>query len=120
MTRKLKISVGEATQGARQFVEQWRAMESGDTPETPAELLVFEDLETLLRYLTPARWRLLKSLRSTGPSSVRAISRITKRDYKSVHTDVRLLESIGLIGRTEDGLVVVPWDAVTAELLLAA
>ena len=120
MTRKLKISVGEATQGAQRFVEQWRAMELGDAPDTPVELLVFEDLETLLRHLTPARWRLLKALRSTGPSSVRALSKTTARDYKSVHTDVRILESIGLIERTEDKLVFVPWDVITAELLLAA
>ena len=120
MTRKLKVSAGEPSQGARQFVEVWHTVERGDASETPMEMLVFEDLETLLRYLTPARWRLLKSLRESGPSSVRAISRTTARDYKSVHTDVRILESVGLIERTEDNLVLVPWESVIAELCLAA
>jgi len=96
------------------------ASEAAAEPEKPVDMLVFENLETLLRYLTPARWRLLKTLRTTGPSSVRAVSRSTARDYKSVHTDVRILESIGLIERTEDKRVFVPWDAVTAELELAA
>ncbi len=117
---KLKISAGEPVQGARRFVELWHAEERGDGPETPVEMLVFEDLETLLRYLTPARWRLLKALRGLGPSSVRAVSRATSRDYKSVHTDVRILESVGLIKRTDDNLVLVPWDSVTAELRFAA
>lgn len=120
MTGKLKISAGEPAQGARRFVELWHGAERGDAPEAPVEMLVFEDLETLLRYLTPARWRLLKALRGLGPSSVRAVSKATARNYKSVHTDVRILESVGLIERTEDNLVLVPWDSVTAELQFAA
>ena len=120
MTRNLKVTAGDAAQGAHRFVELWHASESGAEHEAPVELLVFEDLETLLRYLTPARWKLLKALRGLGPSSVRGLSKATARDYKSVHGDVRILESIGLVKRTEDNRVMVPWDAVTAELLLAA
>jgi len=120
MTRNLKITAGDPAKGARRFVERWHESESDTAFENPVELLVFEDLETLLRYLTPARWRLLKALRGFGPSSVRGLSKVTERDYKSVHGDVRILESIGLVERTEDNRVMVPWDAVTAELLLAA
>jgi hypothetical protein len=50
-----------------------------------------------------------------GPSSVRELSRATARDYRSVHTDERVLESIGLIERTEENSIVVPWDVVTAD-----
>ena len=39
---------------------------------------------------------------------------------KNVHTDVRRLEQIGLIERTRDGKVQVPWDVVEAQLELAA
>jgi predicted transcriptional regulator len=120
MTTTLKIAVGDDRQGQRGFVEAWHAAESGSATAAPVEALVFEDLETLLRYLTPGRWRLLKALRASGPSSVRAIAKAAARDYKSVHTDVRILESIGLVERTDDNRVVVPWDAITAELRLAA
>ena len=34
--------------------------------------------------------------------SVRALARAVERNYKNVHTDVRRLEQIGLIGRTKD------------------
>ena len=63
---------------------------------------------------------LLKKLRTTGPMSVRALARAVERDSKNVHTDVRRLEQIGLIGRTKDNRIEVPWDIVEAHLRLAA
>ncbi len=120
MGKAVKIAVGEETQGGRLFVDAWHAAETSVGQEAAVDLLHFEDLETLLHTLTPARWRLLKTLRSFGASSVRALARAMARDYKSVHTDVRVLESIGLVERTQDNRVQVPWDVVTAELHLAA
>ena len=63
---------------------------------------------------------MLKKLRTNGPMSVRALARTVERDYKNVHTDVRRLEQIGLIGRTKDNRIEVPWDIVEARLRLAA
>ena len=52
--------------------------------------------------------------------SIRALASELKRDYKNVHTDVKKMESIGLISRTRDEKVKVPWDIVEARLRLAA
>jgi predicted transcriptional regulator len=52
--------------------------------------------------------------------SIRALANELGRDYKNVHTDVRRLENTGLITRTKDEKVKVPWDLVEARLLLAA
>lgn len=65
-------------------------------------------------------WVLLKILRDKGPLSIRSLANELIRDYKNVHTDVRKLEYIGLIVRTEDGKIEVPWDVVEARLMLAA
>lgn len=59
-------------------------------------------------------------MREAGPQSVRGLSKLLARDYKNVHTDVRLLVGVGLVGRSEDGKVMVPWDTVVTELSLAA
>lgn len=120
MSKTLKIAVAEEKQGGRLFVEAWHAAETSVGQEAAVDLLHVEDLESLLRSLTPARWQLLKALRSCGASSVRALAKSTGRDSKSMHTDVRVLESIGLVDRTQDNRVQVPWDVVTAELHLAA
>ena len=119
MTTTVKIALGSDKKGSQDFIDAWHAAEAGE--EHPCEdRLVFEDLETLLRTLTPARWRLLRALREVGPSSIRALARTLGRDYKNVHTDVHLLERLGLVTRTTGGRVAVPWETVLAELSLAA
>ena len=119
MTTSVKIALGSDKKGPRDFIDAWHAAEAGE--EHPCEdRLVFDDLETLLRTLTPARWTLLRVLRGVGSCSIRALARTLGRDYKNVHTDVRLLERLGLVTRTTEGRVTVPWETVLAELSLAA
>ena len=84
------------------------------------EVIISRALSTLLRVLTPARWNLLQILRKEGPMSVRLLAKVLKRDYKNVHTDVGQLERIGLVARTQEGQVMVPWDTVVAQISLDA
>lgn len=119
MTKKIQIGVGDATCTARDFIDAWKRAERGEKVETEHRLN-FENLETLLQTLTPGRWALLKTLHTNGPMSIRALAKALGRDYKNVHKDVRLLESIGLIGRTPDEKIEVPWDVIEARLRLAA
>ena len=42
------------------------------------------------------------------------------RDYKNVHTDVIAWEDVDLIQRSEEGLLVVPWDVIDAHVRLFA
>ena len=74
----------------------------------------------LLSVLTPKRLELLRSLRQHGPLSVRALAKQLKRDYKNVHRDAGALEDVGLIARTEEGLLVAPWDVIDAHVHLVA
>ena len=119
MKKEIKIGVGDSVSTAKGFISAWKRAEQGKAVKAEARLY-FENLETLLKTLTSGRWVLLKKLRSTGPSSVRALANKLGRDYKNVHIDVKKLEIIGLISRTEDDKVEVPWDIVEARLRLAA
>ena len=119
MEKQIKISVGDATTTAKGFIDAWKRAELGEKVEAE-QRLNFENLNTLLKILTSGRWALLKNLRQNGPMSVRALSNKLDRDYKNVHTDVRRLEQIGLIRRTKDSRIEVPWDIVEARLRLAA
>jgi predicted transcriptional regulator len=62
----------------------------------------------------------LGGLCTKGPVSIRALAKELGRDYKNVHTDVRGLERVGLICRTKNDKIEVPWDIVEAQLRLAA
>jgi len=119
MKKQITIGVGDAATTAKGFIDAWKLAESGETVKVKHRLR-FENLEVLLKTLTPGRWALLKKLHANGPMSIRALASDLGRDYKNVHTDVRRLENIGLIGRTKDDRIKVPWDIVEARLLLAA
>jgi len=119
MKKRIKIGTGTLQQSARRFVDAWRKAESGESAK-PQEYLTFDDLGILLRVLTPTRWTLLRFLRREGPMSIRALSGSLRRDYKNVHTDVKELERVGLVILTTDKQIMVPWDAVLAEVRLEA
>jgi predicted transcriptional regulator len=94
---------------SKDFIDAWKQAERGKSVE-PEYKLNFDNLEILLKTLTSGRWILLKTLHKSGPMSIRALANKLTRDYKNVHTDVRLLENVGLTDRTEDNKVEVPWS----------
>ena len=89
--------------------EQIAASRRGKTPDYR---LSFESARSLFSELTPARLDLMDTLRRTGPSSVNALAKAADRNYSNVHTDVARLEELGLIARSEDGGVSVPFESV--------
>jgi predicted transcriptional regulator len=81
--------------------------------------LSFESARSLFTELTPARLDLLNTLRRVGPCSINALAKSAGRNYSNVHTDVTRLEELGLIERSEEGAVTVPFDSVEILVPLA-
>ena len=111
--------VEDAERGFERFVEAWHKAEAGAIEQAEVHLN-FEDFAKLLSVLTPKRLALLRTLRQHGPLSVRALAKQLERDYKNVHRDAGALEEVGLIDRTEEGLLVAPWDVIDAHVRLVA
>ena len=78
--------------------------------------LSFESARALFAELTPARIDLLESLRQCGPCSVYALAKTVARNYSNVHTDVAKLEEHGLVQRTPEDAVFVPFESVEIHL----
>jgi predicted transcriptional regulator len=116
----IKIQIKGEKESAQEFIEAWKNAEKGILPEEPIQRLYFQDLQTLLRVLTPRRLELLKRLHDRGPMSIRALAKMLDRDYKNVHQDVQSLEHVGLISRTSEQSLSVPWGRIMAEISLAA
>ena len=86
---------------------------------TPDFRLTFESARMLFAELTPARLDLLNTLRGMGPASVYALAKTAGRNYSNVHADIARLIELGLIERTDDDAVTVPFDAVEIRMDLA-
>lgn len=80
--------------------------------------LHFESAKTLFSHLTPSRIALLETLRAIGPCSIYALARAAERNYSNVHADVAALEELGLVTRTAEDAVQVPFDAVEIRVTL--
>ena len=80
--------------------------------------LSFESARALFSELTPARIDLLEALRRCGPCSVYALAKQVARNYSNVHTDIGKLEEHGLVQRTSEDTVFVPFESVEIHLAL--
>lgn len=122
MREKHDIKVGIASD--REFFGELKGLaaqlDAGWRPERPIERLYFDDLPTLLRYLTPKRFELLSALRGMGHSSINALANKLHRQYRNVYDDVKTLERVGLIEKDSSGHFFVPWDEIDAVFRLAA
>jgi len=69
----------------------------------PRRVVAFEDVNDLLRLLTPKRVLLLKQVKET-PASISMLAKKLNRDRSAVTRDVRMLEEFGVVQVTEKPL----------------
>ena len=80
----------------------------------------FATPELLFGLLTAKRWELIRALAGAGPVTIREAARRVGRDVKAVHGDVHALLNAGILQKTEDGLIVFPFDAIRVDVMLHA
>lgn len=80
----------------------------------------FATPELLFRLLTAKRWELIRALTGAGPVTIRAAARRVDRDVKAVHGDVQALLKAGVLHKTDQGLIVFPFDAIRVDVILRA
>lgn len=114
---EVKLHVENIEVFTKRTKEMARRLDRGERRRGKAHLS-FETMEELLRVLTPNRWSLLRTLRGSGATSIRALAKVLERDYRGVHADVVALIDAGLIDRDQAGAISVPWSRITAEMAL--
>lgn len=113
--KTITLDVRTPVDAIADFSNAWKAEKAQKTAH-----LSFSTPELLWRVLTEKRWELLKTLCGAGPVSIRKAARRAGRDVKAIHGDVTALLNAGVLDRTDDGLVVLPYEAVKVEFLLQA
>lgn len=113
---KAIIEVARRGSAVRSARAQLAASRGGAAPDYR---LSFESARSLFSELTPARVDLLGTLRRVGPCSVYALAKAAERNYSNVHADISRLEELGLLERTEDNQVLVPYESVEILVPLA-
>jgi predicted transcriptional regulator len=112
--KTLVLGVASRDETSQRFI---RAMESG---QLQGAFISFDSLALLWKTLTPKRWNILKALTGAAPVSIRETARRVHRDVKAVHGDVQALLGCGILAKTDDGLIVFPFDNVHVDFMLDA
>jgi predicted transcriptional regulator len=97
-----------------------RRAEDAFKGEKRGSRISFATPELLFQLLTAKRWELIRALAGAGPVTIREAARRVRRDVKAVHGDVHALLNAGVLQKTEDGLVVFPFDAIRVDVMLHA
>jgi predicted transcriptional regulator len=63
----------------------------------PKKGLSFGSVESFREFFTPKRLELLQIVKHKQPKSIYELAKLTKREIKSVVTDIKILEKYGLI-----------------------
>ncbi|MBI4923755.1 MAG: glycosyl transferase family 1 [Devosia nanyangense] len=93
-------------------------LSSGKTDPVPR--INFVNWELFHRILAPNRMAIIQAMTGAGPLSIREVARRVGRDFKGVHTDVTALLSNGLLEKTEDDLVIFPYDEIHFDFVMRA
>ena len=80
----------------------------------------FATPELLFRLMTAKRWELIRTMTGAGPLTIREAARRLDRDVKGVHGDVHILLNAGILRKTEEGLIIFPYDGLHVEVTLHA
>ena len=113
--KTVTLDIRSPSDAMADFVQAWKT----GKPQRSARIS-FTTPELLWQVLTAKRWELLKALCGAGPVSIREAARRAGRDVKAVHGDVTALLNAGILNRTPEGKIEVPFDAVKVEFMLQA
>jgi len=94
----------------RQRADILRAWKTGQAGE--AARLDFESLEGAWQLLNAKRWAILRTMAGQGPLAIREVARRVGRDVRAVHADMRALYLSGVIDKTPEGQMILPYDTI--------
>ncbi|MDD2859847.1 MAG: DNA-binding protein [Acidiphilium sp.] len=97
----------------RRVIEAWNGGEA-----EPAARLDFGSLDDAWKVLSPKRREIMSVMAGVGPLTLREIARRVHRDVRAVHSDVHTLLRSGVIDKTDDDRLVLPYRFVKFDFML--
>jgi predicted transcriptional regulator len=102
MTHTLHVTIGTPVNRSA-LDDRLAAIDAGEDVEPADATLAVESLETFGRIFRPTNLRLLESITTHEPESLRELARIVDRNPPDVLDNINELETYGLIELVEEG-----------------
>lgn len=114
----LHITVGDREQLREDALQFVQAVETDTLDDHDGKVtLQFGTYDDLVDSLTPLRLELIQSIAEHAPESMREAARLVDRDMSDVHSDLKQLETLGVLELEKGGpggamQPVVPFDRI--------
>jgi len=114
----LHITVGDREQVREDALQFVQAAETDTLDDQDgAATLQFGTYDDLVDSLTPLRLELVQAIAAHAPESMREAARLVDRDVSDVHSDLKHLETLGILELKEGGpggamQPIVPFDRI--------
>lgn len=95
-TKKVKITVSTLRDHLEMFAKAFSDIKEGLHVE-PYSIISFATFEQYMRTFTSRRMELLKITSLKKPKTISELAKMANRDFKNVYSDVKLLETYGMI-----------------------
>jgi predicted transcriptional regulator len=103
MSRDIELHIGGSfDDAAKRVADAWHRAEKGEA--VSEDHLTFVSWEAFSHTMTAKRLELLRYLHRHPQTSIAALAKSLKRDYRRVHEDVEILSEAGLVERDEKGI----------------
>ncbi|MDP2864901.1 MAG: hypothetical protein Q8O90_01500 [Elusimicrobiota bacterium] len=94
--KTLEIQIKSREQADKEFASVFNKARSGKKVSLQKGVY-FTSLEAVRNLLTEKRLELLHLIRLHSPKSISEIAKISGRNFKNVHTDLKILQGYGLV-----------------------
>lgn len=113
---KAVIEITDWEQTKQELLDLARKADAGEDLPGADYHLGFSNAVHLLAEFPPRRLDTLRAIQALGPVSVYAVAKHLARNYSNVHADVQKLLEHGLVEKTVDGRIYMPWDDVVVRI----
>jgi predicted transcriptional regulator len=124
--KTFEIRIKTTERALKDFTHAFKAVQAGRRVER-REGVFFTSVEAARNLLTPERIRLLALIHERKPESIYQLAKMTNRDPKNVHEDIRLLERYGILktrirpgAQRTQRVPTVPYDEISLTIPLIA
>jgi len=112
------LIIGNQTDPAQLRERVLQAWQSGE-PE-PAARLDFANLDEAFKILSPKRRAILEIMAGGENFSIREIARRLNRDVRAVHSDTQILLRNGVLDRTAQNRLTLPYSTIKFDFSIQA
>jgi len=101
MKKEFVIQIQSVKDSLRDFAKVYKKLERGEKIN-PVEKLTFTNVNDFRKFITGKRLELLKTIKQKNPNSIQQLAKMLNRDYKSINTDLQILQKMDLVSKKRE------------------